>query len=237
MLGPLLSLIASSILMTPDAPAQAAPEVVAVETDKGIIWTCVVDGVRLQTGDVLPEGYPPPTAPGMIEVKEMPAVRRAEVSGVGSARRGMSTSFNPLFRHITSRGIAMTAPVEVDIREMSTEDPEGEAFTAAFLYRSDDLGPTGDAENGVQVVDLPAMTVVSIGIRGAYLSKHWSEPLAELEAWLNSNSSDWRPVGDPRFCGYNAPFIPVWRMWSEIQIPIERVDPDNATAETVESES
>ena len=217
------------LMGTPEADR---PELVPVETDKGIIWTVTVDGHKLQTGDVLPVGYPPPTAPGVIEIKEMPEVRRAQVTGDGSARRGMTVSFRPLFRHITSRGIAMTAPVEVDIRNMTAEDPEGAGYTAAFLYRSADLGPTGEAEEGVEVVDLPPMTVAAIGIRGAYIPRNWDEPRAELQAWLDANADHWEVVGDPRFCGYNDPFMPVWRMWSEIQIPVRPVQMSETPGDT-----
>jgi hypothetical protein len=62
----------------------------------------------------LPEGYPAPTPPGAIEIKRYPEVRRATYVGKGQGPDGMKNSsgaFWPLFLHIKTRRIAMTAPV------------------------------------------------------------------------------------------------------------------------------
>ena len=62
----------------------------------------------------------------------------------------------------------MTSPVEMDSRGML--DPRGRLdeglgeWTMSFLYRSSSLGPTGDFENNVSVVDRPEITVISVGI-------------------------------------------------------------------------
>ncbi len=53
----------------------------------------------------LPQGFPTYTPVGTIEVKHYPAYRMATSSG-----------FWPLFLHIQSKGIAMTAPVEVQYK-------------------------------------------------------------------------------------------------------------------------
>lgn len=62
----------------------------------------------------LPEGYPPPTPPGAIELKKYAEVRRAEVSGRLNPNLGMNLGFWPLFQHIQRNDIAMTAPVEMN---------------------------------------------------------------------------------------------------------------------------
>lgn len=73
-------------------------------------------GCRVDTP--LPVGYPAPTAPGAIELKWYPVVRRAEVTGKATQtpEQGRNSTFWPLFKHIESRQIAMTAPVEMDYR-------------------------------------------------------------------------------------------------------------------------
>lgn len=172
----------------------------------------------------LPEGYPEPTPPGAIDVKRYPAVRRAEVSGAGArADRGMNRGFWPLFNHIKSRDIAMTSPVEMDYEGMPLSG-EGapDRYTMSFLYRTADLGPTGDAE-GVMVVDVDPMTVLAVGLNGDYGMRRVKEGMAMLEAWL-AGQSQWEVAGSPRAFWYNGPYVWGSRKWSEIQVPIRRRD-------------
>ena len=135
----------------------------------------------------LPEGYPEPTPPGAIDLKRYPSVRRAELSRTGSPDGGMNSGFWPLFNHIKDRDIAMTSPVEMDYEGMPL-DGKGrpERWTMSFLYRTADLGPTGDAGK-VVVVDTDAMTVLSIGLTGAYGLPRVEEGMAKLEAWLDEH--------------------------------------------------
>jgi len=97
--------------------------------------------------EALPVGYPRPTAPGAIELKRYPSVRRAEIvmarpGNAGEVER--SNGFWPLFRHIQEREIAMTSPVEVDYRGLdSGASTEADAWSMSFLSRTPELGPTG----------------------------------------------------------------------------------------------
>ena len=165
----------------------------------------------------LPEGYPAPTPPGMIELKKYPSVRRAEVSGQGSSRTASWRAFNPLFRHIQSHDIAMTAPVEMDLPGWSGED-EPKAWTMSFLYRTPELNDTGK-EGPVVVRDTDPVTVLSIGTRGAYDAEAMRDELATLERWLDE-SQEWEAAGPPRWFGYNGPSVPMSRKWGEVQIPV-----------------
>lgn len=192
----------------------------------------------------LPEGYPDPTPPGAIELKRYPSVRRAEVSGAVAPDLGMNVAFFPLFSHIKGRNIAMTAPVEMDYRSRPTGQAggmlkgdqaapapaqapvEGEAekpaeWTMSFLYRSKDLGPTGADEQrkNVRVVDAPALTVVSLGIRGTQAFGRVQEHLAELRGYLAAQAI-FEPAGDPRGLYYNGPDVPEGDKWGEVQIPV-----------------
>jgi hypothetical protein len=192
----------------------------------------VVDGVYRYEGAMiespLPDGYPEPTPPGAIDIKQYPTVRRAELTSQDDSGAGMMNGFFPLFNHIKKRDIAMTAPVEMDYQGlykdfMADEPAQDGATTMSFLYRNPALGPVGD-DGKIVVRDTKPMTVLSIGARGA------SDPTKELEslrAWLKGQT-EWEVAGDPRMFVYNGPFIdPNWR-WSEMQVPIRRRGSDAA---------
>lgn len=171
----------------------------------------------------LPTGYPDPTPPGAIDLKEYPSVRRAEYRGESSPDFGMNLGFWPLFNHIKDRGIAMTSPVEMDYRG-GDDDSVGAAWTMSFLYRTDDLGPTGKAGR-VQVVDTQPMTVLSLGGQGAYSRKRVQAGLEQLRQWLDVNPG-WRASGEPRALYYNGPEKANRDKWYEVQIPVRRVEAD-----------
>jgi hypothetical protein len=179
----------------------------------------------------LPDGYPDPTPPGAIDIKRYPAVRRAEVSGSGWSDVGMNVAFFPLFQHIKNRDIAMTSPVEMDYPpsagapapELPGEQPPPRRWTMSFLYRSPDLGPIGIAERNVRVVDIPPMTVISIGLRGPYSETRIREALEPLYDWLAANP-EWKVAGAPRALYYNGPERRNADKWAEAQIPIRRAE-------------
>jgi len=175
----------------------------------------------------LPEGYPAPTPPAAIELKKYPAVRRAQVTSSKSPDRGMNSAFWPLFQHIKRRDIAMTSPVEMDYPGI--DDPQADAgeWTMSFLYRTADLGPTGNDRDGVVVVDVPPMTVVAIGFKGGYGYDRAKRELQSLETWLAA-STDWERAGEPRAMYYNGPEKWAWDKWGEVQIPVRRRTPPPA---------
>ena len=176
---------------------------------------------RMRIESALPEGYPAPTPPGAIELKRYPAVRRAEVSGSADPDRGRNNAFWPLFQHIKRREIAMTSPVEMDYRDFSADGEPG-SWTMSFLYRTADLGPTG-RDGAVTVADAPAVTVISVGVRGRYDMGNYSAGIAALEQWLKDHADEWRRAGDGRAFYYNSPFVREADKWSEVQIPVEAV--------------
>jgi len=174
----------------------------------------------------LPEGYPAPTPPGAIELKEYPSVRRAEVTTEGSFMRKRNEAFFPLFRHIQRRDIAMTSPVEMEMPEWEGDgaDDVGQ-WTMAFLYRTPEVG--GLEEDGaVVVVDSEPATYLSIGLQGTYRMDRYSEGLEELKGWL-AKQFEWTQSGPPRVLAYNDPFVPDRIKWSEVQVPVERTDEDD----------
>lgn len=172
------------------------------------------------TDTPLPESYPAPTPPGAIEIKRYPAVRRAEVEGPGRDEDGMFglngyRAFRPLFNHIKDRGIAMTAPVEMEYSD--------DSWTMAFLYREQDLGPTGE-DGVVRVYDSSEFTVISMGVMGDLSDRETDDIETELARIIDADPL-WRVAGHVRKLTYNGPNIRESKRWHEIQLPIAPTEP------------
>ena len=210
---------------TPAAPpagdsVRLAGEMAAPTQDGDLIRS---GAARIDTP--LPEGYPMPTPPGAIELKTYPTVRRAEISSGTNMALGTNAAFWPLFNHIKRRDIAMTSPVEMDLRGMTGEPGDApDEWTMSFLYRTPDLGPTGEAGT-VTVVDAPPVTVVSVGFTGSADVRSVGLRLGELEAWMADNLPGYEQTGEPRLLQYNGPNIPWRNRWGEVQIPVAPVAP------------
>ena len=237
-----LAFLASTLQPTGDAaapaPAPSRPEgapapgqSVRLVGDAAVKPVVTAEGAALADMGMLveaplPAGYPAPTPPGMIELKTYPVVRRAEYTASGSSNFGMNVGFWPLFNHIKDRDIAMTSPVEMDYRpegERAPLDPMKDAtgsWTMSFLYRTTDLGPTGDAGR-VKVVDHPEMTVIAIGMRGGYGMGTMNAGLEKLQEWF-AGQDQWEAAGNPRGLNYNGPQVPMRSKWSEVQVPVRR---------------
>lgn len=157
----------------------------------------------------LPEGFPTYTPVGQIEVKQYPAYRKAEASG--------RLAFGTLFEHISSAGISMTAPVEMTFETEGA--PIGRERSMAFLYGEKSTGAPGK-QGKVEVLDVPAATVVSIGLRGARTEAMLVEAEQRLRKWIEENKSRYEQSGPVRVMGYNSPFIPRDRQFFELQIPV-----------------
>jgi hypothetical protein len=203
----------------------------------GDAWVWASDRGRMSTGAPLPVGYPAPTPPGAVEVKRYPTVRRAEADGSSGLFRGQGGPFWRLFLHIEQRDIAMTAPVEMDygVREEDGQTlPDLNEWTMSFLYRDADLGPTGDAERGVRVVDAEPVVVLSMGMRGDPSRADFAEAFAELES-IAAGLEAWRVGELRRSMGYNGPDTPRRMRWWEAQIelvPAESAPADSTPAAT-----
>lgn len=157
----------------------------------------------------MPEGFPPYTPVGEIEVKHYPGYRKAESAG--------RVAFWTLFRHISNANISMTAPVEMTYQEEGP--PVGREQAMAFLYGDPSLGEPGRQGN-VDVSDVPPMTVVSIGVRGARTNAAVSAAHTRLLDWLGEHAERYEQHGPVRVMGYNSPFVPRDRQFFEVQIPI-----------------
>ncbi len=156
-----------------------------------------------------PAGFPVPGKVGEIVIKSYPAYRAATVAQAGD---GQNRLFGQLFEHIKQNKIAMTAPVEMTFNEAGTD-------SMAFLYESREIGRLG-TEGRVEVVDVPEMKVLSIGIRGNYTKQRFDASCRKLFAWLE-DSEEWKPSGEPRYLAFNSPFVPGFARYGEVQIPVE----------------
>ena len=210
------------------------------ETREGTGWVYGRHVVR----SPLPVGYPRPTPPGAIELKRYPVVRRAEVSADIQLmpELGSNMGFFPLFRHIQSRDIAMTSPVEMDYpAELfpQLELPEvasGDTWTMSFLYREIEQGPAGEdpRDQRVTVRDAEPILVLAAGVAGPYGRSTAQPGFESLIAWLDENPQ-WEIAGQPRVFHYNGPSVPNRLKWSEAQLPIRRVAADSDTEAKAET--
>jgi hypothetical protein len=225
--APASSTAASPAIAIPSTPPEAGKGVrVAGEVPDNV--ELVLEGEEWRFGRMrieapLPEGYPAPTPADTMEIKTYPSVRRAEVTAAGNSNLGSNLAFWPLFNHIKDRDIAMTSPVEMDYRGMASDDGTSldeskGTWTMSFLYRTADLGPTGE-DGRIKIVDTPPVTVLSIGMRGGYGMSSVKEGLAKLREWLAANPQ-WEACGEPRALNYNGPAVRMKDKWSEVQLPV-----------------
>jgi hypothetical protein len=167
----------------------------------------------------LPAGYAAPTPPGAIDLKFYAPVRRAEFSSTMNWPGWQSRGFWPLFQHIQRRDIAMTAPVEMEYKGMKDSDDVPEGFTMAFLYRTPELGGTGE-DGSIKIVDTQPLQVVAYGYQGGTSMTQVRERLRTLELWL-AQHEEWEQAGDARVLGYNGPNVSTSKQWAEVQIPVK----------------
>ena len=184
-----------------------------------IAWFAL--GIYQANSAPLPVGFPAPTTPDTIEIKQYPAYRAATYNYSGNLSEAGNQAFSSLFQHISSNNISMTAPVETryPLSTLESNDKTGEA-TVSFLYRNTDIYPQ-EIANNITVEDIPAMTVVSLGLQGGYSYESYQQGLEKLKNWLSKNPG-YQMVGKPRRLFYDGPYKPDAAKRSEIQIPVTK---------------
>ncbi|MGF1482673.1 MAG: heme-binding protein [Cyanophyceae cyanobacterium] len=174
----------------------------------------------------LPEGFPPPTPEGQIAVKDYPAYRAATYRYSGFLSQAANASFGPLYQHISTNDISMTAPVETRYPTSTLEASSAESaeergeVEVSFLYRNTTIAPQ-EVDQNIEVEDIAPMTVVSLGLRGEYSYESYQNNLKRLQTWLQQHP-EYVVVGPPRRFFYDGPYIPDPLKRSEIQIPVQR---------------
>lgn len=160
----------------------------------------------------MPEGFPLHTPVGEVELRHYPAYRMAET------RAAENRAFWTLLQHIKRNNVAMTAPVEMEYDAPDTAPPRPRSM--AFLYGSPDVGQPG-AQGTVEVKDVPAMTVVSTGVRGLRTQAALDEAVKRLDEWLARHADQYERAGPMRVMGHNSPFVPRDRQYFEVQVPLK----------------
>ena len=183
-----------------------------------------IPGVKARPADAdapLAEGWPKGTEPGVIEVKKYPAYRSAVARAKGASPGADNVLFYPLFNHITRSDIAMTSPVVSTYAPEMVRDPKATGdVSMEFVYRSPDLGKSGQGVGSVKVEDHPASAFVCLGIQGEMDPEKMRRAVEALRAWL-ADHKEWAEDGPPRRLGYHAPMVRRdERLW-EAQIPIK----------------
>lgn len=172
----------------------------------------------------MPADFPTYRGLGEIELREYPTYRMARATMRG--RGATMGSFWTLFQHIQKNDIAMTAPVQVDY--VVTEQGEREG-SMAFLYGSPEVGPAGTAGK-VEVVDVPKLTVLSIGSRGNDGAARIEEMSQRMRDWVTANAATWEVAGPIRTMGYNGPSVRGDKRYFEVQLPVRKVEKPTGTA-------
>jgi len=143
-------------------------------------------------------------------VKTYPAYRKATASGMAR--------FWTLFRHIQKNGVEMTAPVEMDYGDPGPQKPRERSMS--FLYGTPEQGTVGK-QGSVEVSDVPAMTVLSIGCRGSQTQAAVESARQRLMDHLAEKTGEYAVAGPMRVMGYNSPFVPRDMNFFEVQIPVK----------------
>ncbi len=130
--------------------------------------------------------------------------------------------FMSLFNHIKTNDIPMTSPVEMTYVIDNSKDPaepDAKLVAMAFVYGQPTTGAPG-TQGKVKVVDVPAVTVLSIGVRGGYSQSNLTRALDKLNQWPDLTSGRYRITGPARYLGYNSPFVPPFMRFGEVQLPV-----------------
>ncbi|PAW65250.1 MAG: hypothetical protein B9S34_11225 [Opitutia bacterium Tous-C1TDCM] len=151
----------------------------------------------------------PPTAPGISELKTLPAGVLLKSAGRGNYFEGADNLFGPLFRYISKHNIAMTTPVEAQV------DNAAMYFWVAPSERAKVAGN----EAGVEVIEIPERRVASRGERGGYSRANFEAARDALRAWLDAQPA-LEAAGEPYGVYWNAPYVPFFMKRFEVHIPV-----------------
>jgi len=184
----------------------------------GLMW-----GLNLGSAIAAPlaQGFPQPTAEGVVELKTYTPYRAATVTIADDGTYAPTRGFLPLFLHIRRNHIAMTAPVEARYPIATLQQTSAKEATVSFVYPCPDIVPKHVA-SGVEIEDRPGLTVVSVGILGGYDYDLYLAGLKQLQAWLATHR-EYEVVGLPRRLFYNSPAVANPQKRSDIQIPVALV--------------
>ena len=148
------------------------------------------------------------TNSGAIEVKTLPACTVIKTTSDASYFEE-NNLFMPLFWYITTRGIAMTSPVEVEVNP----------GTMYFYIGGDAKDRALKETDAVEVERIPERLVASIGYQGAYTEANFQEANNRLKAWLKEQKQ-YRAIGEAKAIYWDGPSVPKARKRAEVHIEL-----------------
>ena len=170
-----------------------------------------------------------------FEIRKYEAMIVAEVEVTGDMRRAGNSGFRPLFRYITGNNsqsgkIDMTAPVtrtptKIDMTAPVTRTPtENDGWMVAFVMPDDWSMETLPIPNdeAVKLRAIPEELMAVVRFSGSGRQSAHMEKETKLRAWLNEQG--YLAVGEPRYAGYDAPYVPGFMRRNEVMIPVEKVE-------------
>jgi hypothetical protein len=193
-----------------------------------------VEAPFVMTTADLPAGFPPPGPVDHVIVKQYPAYRTARVGRLlrSDGQADAQGMFMALVSHVERNHFAPTTPVEATYAPpVESPDPESakksRPVAMSFIYASSAIGTPGPDPHDprITVVDVPAATYISIGIRGGYSSQNFTAAYARLIASLAQSPGEFSVAGPPRYLFYNSPLVPAFASFGEVQLPVTKVDP------------
>tara|TARA_B100000519_G_scaffold36347_1_gene26095 strand:- start:2194 stop:2790 length:597 start_codon:yes stop_codon:yes gene_type:complete len=170
----------------------------------GTLWAIVL-AATIPSKMIAAEEAFPPTEPGEIEIKTIPAGRLLESSGDGDYFRNSGRLFSLLFRYIQQNGISMTTPVEAQINP-------GKMY---FWVAEDQIGKATSDSADVKVIDAPSRRVVSIGARGSYTQANYKKAKEALLEWIEKE--ELVIEGELYAVYWDGPFTPWFLKTFEVQ--------------------
>ncbi|MBG30254.1 MAG: hypothetical protein CMI31_09680 [Opitutae bacterium] len=153
------------------------------------------------------------TAVGEIEVKEIPHRVALETAIQKDYFAGDNNMFRTLFRYIRSNDLAMTVPVEAEMKPGKMR----------FFVGGKDAAKKITSRDGVAVREMQRITVVSIGIRGSYSKTRFQRYEQKLKVWLMENK-EFEAISRPYGVYWNSPMVPGIFKRSEIHVVIRKKD-------------
>ncbi|MEO0508844.1 MAG: heme-binding protein [Verrucomicrobiota bacterium] len=151
----------------------------------------------------------PQTAVNTHELKTIPASKLIVSQSDGYYFGGNNSLFRPLFRYISQNDIAMTTPVEAEMRPGKM-----------YFYIGRDAADRDLSSNAeVEVLELPERLVASLGSRGSYSEQNFNRAMESLENWLADHPTH-KADGAARAIFWNGPDVPGFMKRFEVHIPV-----------------
>ena len=170
---------------------------------------------------------------GKFQLREYEPAIVAEVDVSGDMRDASRSGFRPLadfiFGNNTSQSkIDMTAPVtrrpseEIAMTAPVTRAQTGpDAWTVTFYMPDEYTMETLPTPNNERVIvrEEPARLIAAVRFSGNGPESSFRKKQTELEVWIDERG--YRAVGQARYAGYDAPYVPGPFRRNEVMIEVE----------------